>query len=85
MSRGAHPKLVVGFYEPVESEGVPKGFSFDDNLDEFAEFSSRKGRCDEGVPKGFSHMNDVITTGLSGPLRGEQVQEVSDRGRALFN
>jgi len=47
MSRGAHPKLVVGFYEPVESEGVPKGFSFDDNLEEFAEFSSRKGRCDE--------------------------------------
>jgi len=44
---GDHPKLVVGFYEPVESEEVPKGFSLDDNLKEFAKFSSRKGRCDE--------------------------------------
>ena len=47
MSRGAHPKFVVGLYEPVESKGVPKGFSFDDNLEEFAKFGGRKGRCDE--------------------------------------
>jgi len=47
MSRGAHPKLVIGFYEPVKSEGVPKGFPFDDNLEEFAELSSRKGRCNK--------------------------------------
>jgi len=47
MSRGAHPKLVVGFFEPVESEGAPKGFPFDDNLEEFAEFRGRKGRCNK--------------------------------------
>ena len=32
-----------------------------------------------------AHMHELITTALSGPLRGEQVREVPDRGRALFN
>jgi len=41
MSRRSHPELVVGLYEPVKSKGVPKGFPFDDDFEEFAEFDGR--------------------------------------------
>ena len=41
--QGAHPKLVVGLYEPVKGKGVPKSFPFDNDLEEFRELSSWKG------------------------------------------
>ena len=44
LSRRTHSEVPVSFHKPVEGKRVPKGFAFDNHVEECKEFFSRKGR-----------------------------------------
>ena len=45
--RETRPELVVGLYEAVKGEGIPKSFPLNNDLEEFSELGSWKSESDE--------------------------------------
>ena len=47
LSGRAHSEFVIGLYKPVEGAGIPEGFPFEDDFEEFDEFLGRESPSDE--------------------------------------